>query len=388
MRQISIQYPDGSFHKVDVTRFYSIMRNKEEVFVIEYDDLTVNKRNYFSVLEKQNDVFVNKDLGSAETYKDFYLRARFCIKRVRDVQELPERVMMRSVVQQNAPVNNGTQPQQQSQQPQRPTQPPTTPQNSNGNKPKLTVYVAQYAPQEPFPYFIKADVAVNLGYTEERRGYFPLVQEELTHILETYDVSYEGFLLSPINYYYHRPRDLGREVAQPTPQQPTSPEKRKLTVLYDVAKTLEHPYYLSISAAESLGLTSGTRVGTFYHLTEEELENLIVTHDVNIVSQHLNVGRRTQESQTPTVPEQLTEYELGLIDRLYDSIVDFEDYYKFFGFQDMRDSSPEDILSSPAMKELERVLNKGKECENSTAIQLLEFLDGFKEELNRKIVLK
>ena len=54
MRQILIQYPDGEFHTVNVTRFYSIVRNNEESFVVEYDDLTTNKRNYFSVLEKQS----------------------------------------------------------------------------------------------------------------------------------------------------------------------------------------------------------------------------------------------------------------------------------------------------------------------------------------------
>ena len=156
-------------------------------------------------------------------------------------------------------------------------------------------------------------------------------------------------------------------------------EKKKITVLYDVAKTLEHPYYISISAAVSLGLNKGTSIGGFYHLTEEELGSLQAKYDVNVVTQYLNVNNKKVPTTQPSVSDkELDDYELRIIDDLYASLADFEDYYKFFGFQNMRDASPEEILNSSVMKELERILNKGKDCENYIAINLLEFLEGFK----------
>lgn len=388
MRQISIQYPDGKFHTVDVTRFYSVVRNNVESFVIEYDDLTINKRNYFSVLEKQNGVFVNKYLGGPDVYKDFYMKSRFCIKRIHKVQELPDKVMMGGMVVQNAPVNSAPK-----------TTPQTAPQPVRGNKPKLTVYMAQYAPQEPFPYFIKADIAKDLGITDDARGYCPLTPINLRRLQDRYDITYEAFLLSPINYYYH-PEDLGREIppinvevpgtTPATVPQTTPPtEKKKITVLYDVAKTLEHPYYISISASVSLGLTKGEKVGGFYHLTEEELGSLQARYDVSVVSQYLNVSAKKAPSTQPvTSTTELDEYEEKLIENLFDSLIDFEDYYKFFGFQDKRDAAPEEILNSPIMKELERILNKGVACGNHIAINLMDFLNGFKEELNQKKITK
>ena len=392
MRQILIQYPDGEFHTVNVTRFYSIVRNNEESFVVEYDDLTTNKRNYFSVLEKQNGVFVNKNLGEKSAYNEFYVKSRFCLKRIHDAEELPYKLMMGSMARVNTPIKNGTDTKTTTPVQQTPAKP--------GNRPKLTVYMAQHAPRQvKFPYFIKGDVAKSLGLTDEPRGYCPLTPINLRRLQDRYDIKYEAFLLSPFDFYYH-PEDLGREIPPVNVENPISTpstvpqtkpvtEKKKITVLYDVAKTLEHPYYISVSAAVSLGLNKGTNIGGFYHLTEEELGSLQVKYDVNVVTQYLNVNNNKVPTTQPFVSDkELDDYELRIIDDLYASLADFEDYYKFFGFQNMRDASPEEILNSSVMKELERILNKGKDCENYISIYLLEFLEGFKNELNQKKVLK
>ena len=64
--------------------------------------------------------------------------------------------------------------------------------------------------------------------------------------------------------------------------------------------------------------------------------------------------------------------------------MDFEDYYSFFGVEELRDAPVTQVLNSPRIIALTNLFNKGKESGNDLAINLAEFLEGFKKELQEK----
>ena len=58
--------------------------------------------------------------------------------------------------------------------------------------------------------------------------------------------------------------------------------------------------------------------------------------------------------------EKLNSKELETLDNLFDKLVDFEDYYSFFGIEDLRGSSVDKIFGSPRIVALSNLFNKGR----------------------------
>ena len=54
MKDVTIQYPDGKVHTVQVYRFYTVKYNGREEYVIEYDDLTDTLIDPFTNLPLKN----------------------------------------------------------------------------------------------------------------------------------------------------------------------------------------------------------------------------------------------------------------------------------------------------------------------------------------------
>jgi hypothetical protein len=52
-------YPDGRYHTVNANRFYSVIYQGKETYVVDYDDLTANARNCFTILEKETPLQFN-----------------------------------------------------------------------------------------------------------------------------------------------------------------------------------------------------------------------------------------------------------------------------------------------------------------------------------------
>ena len=44
-KKVTIQYPDGQYHTIDIYKFYKVKIAGKDEYVIEYDDLTYNVRN-------------------------------------------------------------------------------------------------------------------------------------------------------------------------------------------------------------------------------------------------------------------------------------------------------------------------------------------------------
>ena len=81
MRQFVIMYPDGKYHTVSAHRFYGVLYQGNITYVLEYDDLTANVRNCFSILDREGNTFVKKPLADRAAYSLFAAAIRFSRKR-------------------------------------------------------------------------------------------------------------------------------------------------------------------------------------------------------------------------------------------------------------------------------------------------------------------
>ena len=310
-KKVTIQYPDGQYHTIDIYKFYKVKIAGKDEYVIEYDDLTYNVRNCFSVLELENNVFVKKPLGSDEAYKDFYSMLLFAFKRNVDFSLLPDSINLCSKAKEflqsadlsdskikisleeivickdigsnhdsftyylegSTAENLGFVKNLEGHYHLNPSQLEMIKNEFEiiykyvdlGRRATIDIYQDVSFYKNKFPYYIKASVARKLGLSNIVSGYYHLKLADLEHIKSLYNVEYKDVVLS---------LDVKT--------------KKKIKVYEDISEYREYfPYYLDDATATALGLTNATG---YYHLSSELLERLKSDFDIEFVSLVLNLG--------------------------------------------------------------------------------------------------
>ena len=446
MKSLRIQYPDGKIHSIAARNFYSVRKNGKDVFVLEYEDYTTNVRNCFSVLEQENGIFVNKPLASSTAYMLFSQSVRFHRKKLYNLDLLPEEICLCS----EALLKLGIKPDRsEGVNPPVPIQearsqlvvfrdispnypsfpyflnaqaakvlgfsdldnyynltpkqlkdlskdydisyidsyitpmelnlvpnesllgegvvPPCAPKESVDDRSSITIYEDTAEEKGKSPYYIDMTVAINVGFAEAKdvSGYYRLTLEELDNLEKNYNVKYEKIVMSH--------------------------PKKRIMVLQDISpKRDRFPYYLDYFVAKPLGFNVAP--SQYYQLTPDELENLKKKYDVVIVPRMLvlnkgnGIGRNNSKPKLNT--GKLNEREIAELDRFFEAICDFEDFYQYFGFDNLREASKEQILFSERMRYLDNLFSRGANEGNPIAINLLEFLEEFKRTLEEKEMSK
>lgn len=513
MRNLTIQYPDGRYHSVNATRFFGILIDGKEQYILEYDDLTENARNCFTVLNREGNTFVKKPLGSQSAYALLAARIRFMPKRPYNLNLLPGKIgLCREALNE---LNSATPRVQQASAGSPPPPPFAPPVRNNNNqkqppaqaKPRLSIIVYEdIGPNHaPFPFYIKQSAAKSLGWGNSLDGYYHLTPAELDELRRNFEIKYERINLSPkkkivvykdvsdfrdvfpyyldadtarsVGYsniqagYYHltqkqldelknkfdieyreRILSLGVKTKQvidvykdvssghdpfpyyldPYGNRPLTPGqleelKRKFEVrireiylnkrsvfsnnnsvvkgpvmIYiDIASNHdEFPYYLDSLTAVALGFVESS--DSYYHLTSEQLDKVKSMCEIRYMNVLLGFGPKENfptnrpKPVTPIPPKKggntnppkqeikLSEEEVKTLEDLFDRMMDFEDYYQFFGIEHLRGASAAEVVNSPRIVNLSVLFKKGAACGNEIAINLEEFLEGFKKSLKEK----
>ncbi len=479
MRQLVIQYPDGKYHTIQAYRFYGVLVNGKEEYVLEYDDLTENHRNCFTVLDKEGNTFVKKPLPSREDYLLFASRIRFTNKKLYNLDILPGRIGLCNAALQ---VLNGQQYNYGLQAVASPASPP--PGGGGGpSDPKITIIVYRDVAinHDSFPYYLDAKTAGRLGLSKAAGGYYHLTRKELDNLKKKYIIEYKDVVLglgpievekegSPkvqvqprrliiiyvdvatnhdtfpyyldantakalgfkniVNGYYHlNPKEVeeiknnfdiqyknetlgfgpvinprkneirniytgGTGVPTP-PSGPTGSSNNsndKIIVVYeDIAPIREeYPFYIDKHTANTIGLKTTFE---YYHLRTQELDVIKRYATVKFEQRYLAIldqglSRKIQNRVVNTEPVKLTNSEEAELERLFDNLMNFEDYFSFFGIEELRNVPVARILSCKRIVELTELFKKGIACNNEIAINLAEFLEGFKKSLKDDELIK
>ena len=301
MRQLVIQYPDGKYHTVNATKFYGVLVNGKEEYILEYDDLTTSKRNCFTLLDREGNKFVKRPLTSQAEYSVLAARIRFMKKKLYNLEVLPGKIML-----------------------------------------------------------CKAAL-------EALKPYAPPVISQ--------PVSASGSVQTP-------PHNL--------PDKPVN-KPDEVVVYEDISPTREQfPFYLNREDAVRCGLKTGDK--EYYHLKKEEFDVICRYAIVELKKSELNIlpqKRKPVVKNNPVnVVEPLNSKEIETLESLFESLMSFEDYYSFFGIEELRNASVDLVLNSPRIIALTKLFDKGIECGNDLAINLSEFLEGFKKSIKEKSMKK
>lgn len=408
MRQLLIMYPDGRYHTVNANRFYSVIYQGKETYVVDYDDLTANARNCFTILEKEGNTFVKKPLKNQEEYAAFLSETLYASKRTYDLNVLPGKIglckealaLLKPVA---PPVQNGRKPVQSSK------------------KRQIIIYRDISQNHDDFPYYIDRANARLLGFMCNG-PYYHISSTLLESLRRVFDVVEQDVELNlvAVNSTGKKPTVQVAAGSPPVPPVPPSGEskngnnnpplvtatasseppkspsrKPEVVVVYEDISPIreEFPFYLTQYDAKRFGLKVAEEK-QYYHLKKAEFDVISRYAIINLEKKELailpqknrrNVGRSNPVKPVePAKTVQLNPKELETLDNLFDSLMDFEDYYSFFGIEELREAAPEQVLSSPRIIALTNLFNKGKECGNDIAINLVEFLDGFIKDLKQK----
>lgn len=247
-RELAIQYPDGRFHTIRVHKFYSVLLHGKEEFVVEYDDLTDNKRNCFAVLDRENNIFVKRPLKDQKAYSDFYDSIKYMLKKPYDLDVLPNTINLCK------PALEGLKVEAQRKNPYR-----------TATQAQILVYRDIGPNHSSFPYYLDADTARYLGF-RCYGSYYHLTEEEFNNLKSVYGIAYREINISP---------------------------KQEITVFKDVGTNHDmFPYYLEGSTATYLGFSPV--INGYYHLTSDDLSRLERVYLVKYVSKVLNLGRSNE----------------------------------------------------------------------------------------------
>lgn len=363
MKDVTIQFPDGKFHTVQVYRFYTVKYNGREEYVIEYDDLTDNTKGCFSILDKEEKTFVRRLLKDAAFYKVFYNSIRFAYKKNLVLSALPETIYLSNSALVELEQRNAEQ---------------LVNKNKRATR-QLVVYKDAGSNPDVSPYYLDKETSKSFGFIC-KGPYYHLSYELYSRIKGVFDV-------------VEKSEDLGissNAVGGKTNTSAAQPSKgikkaiENIVIYEDVSPIREDfPYYISRFNAQRYGLKVGDK--QYYHLRKEEFDVINRYAKVHIEKkQLLIIPQLVNGSARNNKPEEVVELnskELETLDNLFEKLVDFEDYYSFFGIEDLRGSSVDKIFGSPRIIALSNLFNKGKECGNELAINLLEFLEGFRNDL-------
>lgn len=361
-RDIVIQYPDGKMHTIRAFKFYSVLLHGKEEFVLEYDDLTDNMRNCFTILDIENNVFVKRPLESQQAYKYFYDSIKFMFKKPYELSELPNTINLC-----NKYLNALRKFQQQS-----------------NSKRKILIHRDIHPNHDVYPYYLdkKTSAEINIYCDSE---YLHLSPKLFNNIIKKYDVELkeESLGLGKVNDPIQKTQTQKTNKHSENISYQQRLNNKQILVIEDVSPIREeHPFYIDRSVTPLFGNDG------YYHLTAFELQDLKNNFEVIIKKRKLNILKQTIVENKPKVNATLTEEEIKILDALYDRLMDFEDYYTFFDIEELRNSTSQEILNSEKIVKLTILLKKGQNCNNDIAVNLLEFLEGFKEELKQKNKLK
>ena len=402
MKDISIQYPDGRFHTVSVYRFYSVMYNGREEYVIEYDDLSDNVRGCFAILAKENNIFVKRPLENSAAYRVFYNSIRFMYKKPQALYLLPNTInLCRSAlealvpfappVQEVAPVRTQTRRQ-------------------------VIVFVDVSHNHDAYPYYIDQATARALGFMCSG-PYYHLNPSLMENLRRSFDVLEQTIQLNLFmgNKPSKKPAAQAAgspptpppgggggggnnppegnppktETATVNPPKIQPPRKPKEVVVYEDISLIreEFPFYLSIKDAKRFGLKVD-EIKPYYHLNKAEFDVISRYAIVKLEKRELAIlsqKSRPASKKSPVVRvEPLNAKEIDTLEALFESLMDFEDYYSFFGIEELRNASFDLVINSPRIIALTKLFNKGIACGNDLAINLSEFLEGFLNDLRLK----
>lgn len=301
MRQLVIQYPDGKYHTVNATKFYGVLVNGKEEYILEYDDLTTSKRNCFILLDREGNKFVKRPLTSQAEYSVLAARIRFMKKKLYNLEVLPGKIML--------------------------------------CKDALEA-LKPYAP--------------------------PVISQP---------VSASGSV----------------QTSSPNLPNKTVNKPDEVVVYEDISPTREQfPFYLNREDAVRCGLKIGDK--EYYHLKKEEFDVICRYAIVELKKSELNIlpqkRKPVVKNNLVNVVEPLNSKEIETLESLFESLMSFEDYYSFFGIEELRNASVDLVLNSPRIIALTKLFDKGIECGNDLAINLSEFLEGFKKSIKEKSMKK
>ena len=398
MKDISIQYPDGRFHTVRVYRFYSVMYNGKEEYVIEYDDLTDNVRGCFTILDRENNIFVKRPLADSNAYRVFYNSIRFMYKKPQAIYLLPNTInLCRSALEALVPYA----PPVHADKPVR-TQ----------TRRQIIVYRDISPNHDAYPYYIDQTTARALGFMcngpyyhlnpslmQSLRSAFDIVEKDIQLSLGTLNkpanqsAAQAAAAGSPPpppppppggNGDDNNPPGVFRTATKVPPKKPNNGVE-EVVVYEDISPIREEfPFYLTQYDSKRFGLKVEENK-PYYHLKKQEFDVISRYAIIRLEKKELAIlpqKRRRVEKQTPVV--QLNAKEIETLENLFEGLMDFEDYYSFFGIEELRGATATQVFNSPRIIALSNLFNKGKECGNDLAINLAEFLEGFKKELVEK----
>ena len=301
MRQLVIQYPDGKYHTVNATKFYGVLVNGKEEYILEYDDLTTSKRNCFTLLDREGNKFVKRPLTSQAEYSVLAARIRFMKKKLYNLELLPGKIMLCKAA-------------------------------LEALKPSASPVISQ-------------------------------------------------------------PVSASGSVQTPPPNLPDKPVNKpdEVVVYEDISPTREQfPFYLNREDAVRCGLKIGDK--EYYHLKKEEFDVICRYAIVELKKSELNIlpqkRKPVVKNNIVNVVEPLNSKEIETLESLFESLMSFEDYYSFFGIEELRNASVDLVLNSPRIIALTKLFDKGIECGNDLAINLSEFLEGFKKSIKEKSMKK
>ena len=189
-------------------------------------------------------------------------------------------------------------------------------------------------------------------------------------------------------------------VSAPKPLQVRPQDKSELIAYIDISNGCDSfPYFIDAQNAKELNLPVDNN--GYHHLTVDELEKINQTR--KIVFKEAFLKQRLDSGIRPSVPNigaknspkggkdtssiqngKLSNEEVNTINELFYRLTDFEDYYQFFGVEELRNSSAEDIFKSPRIVELTELFKKAVASGDKVAVYFTEFLEGFKKSLVEK----
>lgn len=392
MRRLLIMYPDGKYHTVNAHRFYGVLFQGNITYVLEYDDLTDNVRNRFNILDREGNTFVNKPFVDQAAYSLFASAVRFSRKRSYHLNVLPGKIeLCKEALLALNPLYSSLQ---------------TVQPVSVQPKKELIVYKDIGSNHDKFPFYVDRDTALFLGfscddlyyhldlnlldtikreyYVRERVEYFNFGRVEDGYSLAGSFVDGENSK----NTSEISERDIfssSSSITNSFSSFNVSGDSDNVIIYEDVSPIRENfPFYVTRENAKKLGLVVDSK--DYYHLEKEEFEVIYRFSFVEIIPTELAILPQKNKNISRSVVKSgnLTPKEIETIENLFDGLMDFEDYYSFFGMEALRNVSPKQVLSSPRMIALTNLFQKGKECGNDLAINLMEFLDGFRNDLIQK----
>ena len=374
MKDISIQYPDGRFHTVSVYRFYSVMYNGREEYVIEYDDLSDNVRGCFAILDKENNIFVKRPLENSAAYRVFYNSIRFMYKKPQALYLLPNTInLCRSAlealvpfappVQEVAPVRTQTRRQ-------------------------VIVFVDVSPNHDAYPYYIDQATARALGFMCSG-PYYHLNPSLMESLRRAFDVVEQTIQLNLVmeNKPGKKPAAQAAAAGSPPPPPPggggggnnppggNPPSTVTATAIPPKKQPLRRPEEVVVYEDISPIREAEFDVISRYAIVKLEKRELAI-----LPQKKRPAGKKPVVNKV----EPLNAKEIDTLEALFEGLMDFEDYYSFFGIEELRNASVDLVLNSPRIIALTKLFNKGVACGNDLAINLSEFMEGFLNELRQK----